>query len=396
MTDVFEADDRPPKVVKDRYEIIRRIGKGSYGTVYACRDYYLGNAIVAMKVFPPHVLRDRMAAKRLAREIQAANRVDHENVVRFYDFFKYSDFCAITMEFVDGPSLHGYMEEMGTLSYDTIVDIARQICLGLQAIHEHTIIHRDLKPDNILIAGSLVKITDFGIAALSEAECVRVARYDGSSSGSGSTSAKGQPGLHVMGTGRYISPESAEFNYYDKRSDLYALGVILYEMITGRYFFKYKNFLELMKLKIENDPAPPEEYRPDCPAVLSRVCIKALQRNPDNRYQDTAEVLLDLYAARKSDALPVVFGAGQSDADQAGGPAVTVQPAGLWARCVRARRSLWYLAAFLLLAIIVSIVARISSSAGGSRGQDYFEETSSPDFRISVSVGGAKAPRRAP
>ena len=393
MSEVFEADGRPLKVVKDRYEVVRRIGKGSYGTVYACRDYYLGNAIVAMKVFPPHVLRDRLAARRLAREIQAANRVDHENVVRFYDFFKYSDFCAITMEFVDGPSLRAYMEQSGVLSYEVIIDIGRQICQGLQAIHNHTIIHRDLKPDNILIAhGSLVKITDFGIAALTEAECINVPRWDGkSSSTSGSSSSKGQPGIHVMGTGRYISPESAEFNYYDQRSDLYAFGVILYEMITGRFFFEYKGFHELMKLKIENDAPPPQQFRADCPELLSRVCIKALQRNPDNRYQDTLEVLDDLRAARKSEGMQAAIPVEQADEEPRGAAPPGKPAAAFWRRLALSHRALWYLAAFLLLAVIVSIAARLSGSSSHPRGRDVFEEAPAADYRITVSVGAGSA-----
>ena len=387
MKEIFEAEGRPAKVIKDRYEILRRIGKGSYGTVYACRDYYLANSVIAMKVFPPHVLKDRLAAKRLAHEIQAAHRVDHENVVRFYDFFKYSDFCAITMEFVDGPSLHRFMEEFAPMPYGMIVDIARQICIGLQAIHAHGIIHRDLKPDNILIAhDSIAKITDFGIAALGETDLTPAQQYDTNSNLDGNGGKK--LGVHIVGTGRYISPESVEFNYYDKRSDVYAFGVILYEMITGNYFFTYKNFGDLMRLKIEQDAAPPEEHRPDCPELLSRICIKALQRNPDNRYQDISEVLEDLRLLRKAE--PDLQNLQEPAAAEYSSPGPARAAFASWlalAKTVLSGSPKTIAAAAMVTIVVLGIVLLLTKQSTSGGDPAYFEDQPESAYRITVSVG---------
>ncbi|MGI6525323.1 MAG: serine/threonine-protein kinase [Bdellovibrionota bacterium] len=286
------------KLFNDRYEIVRKVGKGSYGAVYACRDYYLGNSIVALKILHPKVLRYANAAKRLAQEIQAANRIDHENIVRFYDFFRCNDLCAITMEFINGPSLRNYIEENAPFDYTFITEVLRQICTGLQAIHNHDIIHRDMKPDNILLAdGWNAKITDFGIAYLidgnDEYSSMKADNQNSTGTGTGGTKKK-----QLVGTMRYISPESIEFGQYDKRSDIYAVGVILYEMLIGKYFFTYKNASELMNIKIKFDPDSPATIRRDCPLMMEKICVKALQRNPENRYQSTEEILEDIRILR--------------------------------------------------------------------------------------------------
>ncbi len=393
-----DADKRPAKVIRGRYEIIKRVGKGSFGTVYACRDYYLGNATVALKIFPPQVLHDPVSMSRLAGEIQAANRVDHENVVRFYDFFKYSDFCAITMEYVDGPSLRKYTERagrMGSLPYELIIDIARQLCRGLQAIHAHGIVHRDLKPDNILMArDSFPKITDFGIATLSGESVFGAGVQNQASSDRGGK----RRGANIIGTGRYISPESAEFNIYDFRADLYAFGVILFELITGRFFFQYKNFNELMRLKIKYDAPPPETIRPDCPEGLSRVCIKALQRNADNRYQTVAEILHDLQAIRRPQSM--------MDADAAAISRVTRHQR-QWRRIdklvgfvrqmpysTQSTKALLFVSAALLVSILLALFSRPSPDRPAK--PDFFDESGSGGgYEISVSVDNKTSSRPA-
>ncbi len=284
------------KIFNQRYEVVKKIGKGAYGAVYVCRDHYLGSGIVALKILHPKALKAPDAARRLAKEIQAANRVDHENIVRFYDFMRLDGMCIIVMEYVDGPSLRAYINAMQPGNYQNIVEIARQICLGLQAIHNHEIIHRDLKPDNILITKEMVvKITDFGIASIMEEDDNGTYSQYRNQEGN----VEGKKRIPLVGTMRYISPESIEFGQYDVRSDIYALGVILYEMIVGHYFFKYNDYNELMKKKISQDPEIPSKVLRTCPELLAKLCIKSLQRDPDNRYQSTDEMLEDIAQLRK-------------------------------------------------------------------------------------------------
>ena len=266
------------------------MGKGSYGAVYACKDSYLGNSMVALKIFHPKALRYANSAKRLAQEIQAANRIDHENIVRFYDFFRYDNLCVITMEFVNGQSLRNYIESHTVPNYNEIAEIARQITLGLQIIHDNDIIHRDMKPDNIILTeDNHVKITDFGIASIVEGGSDGL-REEYVINPADPTKKK----RRLIGTMRYISPESVKFGQYDKRSDLYALGVILYELVVGKYFFTYKDHHELLKLKVVEDPLAPKDNRPDCPLMLNKICLKLLQRDPKARYQSTSELMSDI------------------------------------------------------------------------------------------------------
>jgi len=274
-------------ILNDRYKIIKMVGKGSYGAVFAAQDLSLGSLQVALKVLYPKMLKHQNATRRLSQEIQAANRIDHENIVRFYDFFKIGELCVIAMEYVEGSSLRSCIDD-GLLkeNFFLITDLMIQICMGLGVIHRHGIIHRDIKPDNILIVEeNRAKIADFGIAYLLEGE---------SELSSSEMLRISYPKKQLVGTMRYISPESISIGQYDQRSDIYAVGVILYEMITEKYFFKYKNFKELMQLKVEKDPIAPSIVVEDCPELLESICLKALSRDPDLRYQSTDDMLVDL------------------------------------------------------------------------------------------------------
>ena len=298
-----EDDLTSPPGVKDRYELVDCLGRGASGTVYACRDRYLANSLIAMKVFPAQMLQDPAARTRLAGEIRACNRVDHENVVCFYDFIQENDFFAMTMEYVAGIALRRVIRPDNSLPIARIVAILRQMCSGLGAIHEADIIHRDLKPDNVLISPSgTIKITDFGIATFSriedkQGEIIKDAAWR-------STAVKKRGGIRgrIVGTLEYISPEFIEHNTFDSRSDIYSLGVIAYELITGRYIFDYENLPQLLQAKVTKSPKAPQLLRPDCPIELSRICMKALRRDPRGRYQNVQQIQQDL--ARLAETLP--------------------------------------------------------------------------------------------
>ncbi len=269
---------QPGTVVNGRYEIVKCLGTGSMGMVYACRHKELSGHLVAMKVLFAEVARDEVAAARFRNEIVASYGVNHPHVVRAYEYFKDGELTAFTMEFVGGGDLADRINEEEPIPVDEIVQMMIQMCSGIQAVHDAGIIHRDLKPENILITSNGdVKITDFGIARTGTGP--KLTEYGG-----------------VVGTIDYVSPEYLEKGQVDTRSDIYSLGVLAYEMITGSAPFKGKSVIETMTMRLRTDPDLPHERRSDCPEELSEVVMKALARDPQERYQTSSEMIGDLMA----------------------------------------------------------------------------------------------------
>lgn len=266
---------QPGTIVNGRYEIVKCLGTGSMGMVYACRNRELNGMLVAMKVLFSEVARDEIQAARFRNEIVASYEVNHPNVVRAYEYFKDGDIVAFTMEYVGAGDLADRINE-SQLEISDIVKMLGQICGGVQAIHDKGIIHRDIKPENILLtAQGDCKITDFGIAR--------------SFSGPKLTEHGG-----VVGTIDYVSPEYLEQGQVDQRSDIYALGVMIYEMITGESPFRGKSVIEAMTMRLKMDPTPPYHLRPDCPVLLSNICLKMMARDPEQRYQSARAIVEDL------------------------------------------------------------------------------------------------------
>jgi serine/threonine protein kinase len=257
------------------------------GLVYACRHRELAGHIVAMKVLFSEVASDEVAAARFRNEIVASYGVSHPNVVRAYEYFKDGDLIAFTMEYIGGGDLADRISEDDALEIDEIVTMLCQIAAGVQAIHEAGIIHRDLKPENILLTGQgEIKITDFGIARTNAGP--RLTEHGG-----------------VVGTIDYVSPEYLDQGQVDRRSDIYALGVIAYEMVTGVAPFEGKSVVETMTLRLRTDPKPPHQIRLDCPIELSSIILRALAREPSERYQQADEMLSDLQAFIGGDEIDV-------------------------------------------------------------------------------------------
>lgn len=272
-------------VINNRYEVVRCLGTGSMGLVYACRHKELGDHMVAMKVLFSNVARDEVAFARFKNEIVASYGVNHPNVVRAYEYFKEGDMVAYTMEYVDGGDLADKMNECEIFEIDECIRLLKQTCSGLIAIHEAGIIHRDLKPENILLdKKGNVKITDLGIARTQKGP--RLTEHGG-----------------VVGTMQYVSPEYLEEGVVDESSDIYALGVIAYEMIVGDEPFQGETAIEQMTLRLRSDPDPLYLHRSDCPAPLSNIVLKAMARNTNDRYSTAAEMLKDLEALSKGGAV---------------------------------------------------------------------------------------------
>lgn len=267
---------QPGTVIAGRFEVVKCLGQGSMGLVYACRNLELSGHMVAMKVLFPEVAEDEVASKRFRNEIYASYGVSHPNVVRAYEYINEDDVVAYTMEFVGGGDLADRLEHEGQLPLDDTVKILFQMCQGVQAIHDAGIIHRDLKPENILLSREeQVKIADFGIARTDYGP--RLTDHGG-----------------VVGTLDYVSPEYMLNSQVDNRSDIYAMGILAYEMVTGNAPFRGESVYKTMTQRLKTDPPPPSEFRAECDPRLDAIILKAMARNPVERYQSAAEMAEDL------------------------------------------------------------------------------------------------------
>jgi serine/threonine protein kinase len=276
MSDENVISLQPGTVIASRYEVVKCLGQGSMGLVYACRHRELSGHLVAIKVLFPEVAQDNVAAARFRNEIVASYGVSHPNVVRAYEYFRDGDLVAYTMEYVGGGDLAERLSGGEPIAIPEVIRLLTQIAAGVQAIHDANIVHRDLKPENILLSATgEVKITDFGIARTGHGP--KLTEHGG-----------------VVGTIDYVSPEYLEKGVVDARSDIYAVGVLAYEMLTGESPFRGDSVIATMTMRLRSDPKPPSTQRQDCPPELDRVILRALERDPEQRYQSMLEMFCDL------------------------------------------------------------------------------------------------------
>lgn len=286
----------PDTVIFGRYRVLSLLGAGASGTVYKCIDTLLGNVAIALKLFPAHVLQDEAACARLPREIISLHAIDHHNVARFYEFHSDEKHIGFSMEFIEGENLSEFISRGSPLKFATIFSMLIQLASGLQAIHRLGIIHRDIKPANVLITvGGIPKITDFGLAQ-TEAEGSTIGRP---TIRAGLKSSRATMSGTAVGTPAYISPEYIAEGTLDARSDLYSLGVIAFEMVTGRLPINSLSVDELLRMKISNEPPAAQSLRPECPEMLNELIGRALHRDPARRFQSAAEMLTSIKAARE-------------------------------------------------------------------------------------------------
>ena len=244
--------------------------------VYRCRDRNLRDRVIALKLLFPQVTDGANFSARFMKEVMYSYEINHRNVVRTYDFIDKPEMTAITMEFVEGGDLHALIRGEEQLSFAQIVGLLLQMCAGVKAIHDVDVVHRDLKPENILITrDGVVKIADFS-AAWNE-NATQLTKHGG-----------------IVGSLSYISPEYFEQGKLDSRTDLYALGVIAYEIITGVNPNEGATMVDVMRSRLNSESTPPEALRPDCPAELSRIVQKAMKSDPSQRYQTVDEMIVDL------------------------------------------------------------------------------------------------------
>ena len=259
----------------DRYQIIEELGKGGMGKVYKVHDTKIKEKI-ALKLIKPEIAKDKKTIERFSNELRLARKIRHKNICQMFDLGEERGTHFITMEFVPGQDLKGLIRQTGQLAVGTTISISKQICDGLTEAHKSGVVHRDLKPSNIMIdKEGDVRIMDFGIAR--------------------SLAAKGITGAGVMiGTPEYMSPEQVEGKEVDQRSDIYSLGIVLYEMVTGRVPFEGDTpFTIGMKHKGEI-PQNPKELNPQIPDDLNNVILRCLEKDKEKRYQRAGEIYANL------------------------------------------------------------------------------------------------------
>ncbi|MDR7422092.1 MAG: protein kinase [Armatimonadota bacterium] len=266
------------EVLAGRYEILDRIAEGGMSTVYRARRRPDG-LIVALKVLREPYADDREFVERFAREARAAEALQHPNIVRVYESGRDGDRYFIAMEYVDGTDLKGHVRRVGRLAADDAERIAVAACQALDYAHHEGIVHRDVKPQNILIASDgTVKVADFGIARAVSAATIT------------------QPGM-VLGTVQYLAPEQVRGASVGRASDIYALGAVLYEMLTGRLPFDGESPIAIALKHLREPPPRPRALQPDIPVRLEAIILKAMAKRPEDRYRSAREMADDLTGA---------------------------------------------------------------------------------------------------
>ena len=260
-------------ILAERYEIICKVGTGGMADVYKARDHKL-NRLVAVKVLKPEFRDDKTFIAKFQKEAQAAAGLAHPNIVNVYDVGEDEGVNFIVMELVEGITLKDYIKKKGKLSVKEATSIAIQVSLGLEAAHNSNIVHRDVKPQNIIIStDGKVKLSDFGIARAVTSNTIT---------------------SNVMVSVHYSSPEQVRGGYSDKKSDIYSLGITMYEMVTGRVPFDGDTSVAIAIKHLQEEMVPPSKYTPDLPFSLEQIILKCTQKSVDRRYNNLSEVIEDL------------------------------------------------------------------------------------------------------
>ena len=275
----------PGLILDDRYEIVEVVGTGGMSTVYKAKDLRLQRS-VALKVLKSEFSNDMNFVSKFRVEAQASAALSHPNIVNVYDVCEDDGKYFIVMELVEGITLKDYIRQKGRLDMNTAIDFSIQIASGLAAAHENHVIHRDIKPQNIIVGsnGSL-KVTDFGIAKAATSNTMSTTN---------------------MGSVHYISPEQARGGYSDERSDIYSLGITMYEMVTGRVPFEGDTNVSIALMHIQNEIIPPTRLYPDIYSSLEKVIMKAVQKKPERRYLTANALIADLNRVKNNPNIDII------------------------------------------------------------------------------------------
>ena len=278
--------------IAGNYRLLRRLGQGAMGQVYLAEQIHVGNRPVALKVMKPECAANPQLVKRFETEAATAGRIQHRNVVTIYESrLTEQGNLYVAMEFVAGRTLRDELADRGALPINEVIEITNQICAGLHAAHKHGVVHRDIKPDNIMLLRAkreddgleelTVKVLDFGIARLAESQ---------------QESMHTAPGL-ILGTPAYLSPEQAAGaigNKIDARADIYSLGMVVYEMLTGRVAFQSDSWLAVVRQQMYDPPPAPSRIGPGVPSNIEQVVMQALEKDRERRPQTALLFARDL------------------------------------------------------------------------------------------------------
>ncbi len=267
---------KPGMYLQERYEIIEQIGSGGMADVYKAKCHTL-NRLVAVKMLKQEFSRDENFVNRFKMEAQAVAGLSHPNIVNVFDVVDDGDSHYIIMELIEGITLKSYIEKKGHLEGKEAIGIAIQMAQGMSAAHQQNIIHQDIKPQNIMISmDGKVKVADFGIARAVSSN---------------------QQESHAIGSVHYVSPEQARGDFVDAKSDIYSLGITMFEMVTGRLPFDGESTVDVAIAHLENPITPPKECNPDIPERLEQIILKCTEKSPEDRYETAETVIADLRRA---------------------------------------------------------------------------------------------------
>jgi serine/threonine-protein kinase len=278
------------------YKILGRLGRGGMGDIYKAIQNPL-NRIVALKVLPPHFVRDEEFAKRFEIEARAISLLQHQNIVSIYEYGEEEGYRFFAMQFVDGMDLSQLIEGHREVPISAVIDFSRQISRGLLYAHHHNVIHRDIKPQNILIdRNKIAKLSDFGIAKIYSGTNITMTGF-------------------TLGTPEYMSPEQALGKKIDHQTDIYSLGIVMYEMLTRQLPFTGGDAMAVAYKQVHDQPVLPSQKRRDTPKRLELIVLKALKKEREDRYQSIEEMLDHLDSVDPDERADIIPGIGMPGND---------------------------------------------------------------------------------
>jgi serine/threonine protein kinase/beta-lactam-binding protein with PASTA domain len=320
-------------ILGGRYELEEKIGGGGMAIVYKAKCHLL-KRYVAVKILRPELVEDEEFVSRFKRESQAAASLSHPNIVNIYDVGEEKGIYYIVMEYVRGKTLKEYIREKGRLEWDEAIRIALQICSALKHAHKNGIVHRDIKPQNILLSDDgTAKVADFGIARAVTSSTVTMA------------------GANVIGSVHYFSPEQARGGYVDTKSDLYSLGIVLYEMVTGTVPFEGDTAISVALKHIQEKVKPPMELNPNTPKSLQDVIEKSTEKDQTKRYQTAGEMIKDLQRVLKEPDGNFVIRNLDSDS-----PTQVMEPVVVEKKTKNKKRSVWIKLVWIILPLLAILL----------------------------------------
>jgi eukaryotic-like serine/threonine-protein kinase len=337
----------------NRYELLEKIGEGGMGIVYKAKCHLL-NRFVAVKILKAELSNDEDFVARFKREGNSAASLSHPNIVNIHDVGAENHINFIVMEYVNGKTLKQVIKENVRLSTGRTLEIALQIAKALECAHKNNIIHRDIKPDNILITDdNIVKVTDFGIAKVSDSETITNSNK-------------------VIGSVHYFSPEQAKGRFVDCRTDIYSLGIVMYEMVTGQVPYNAESSISVAMMHIQEPVIPPKEIITDVPENINQAILKAVEKEPIKRYQTAKEMAEILNTIREDSDFKVNLNNNLTDATKVMGPLVisdarndftTVrsQAAGSEKPIIEKNKKMMIIIALIILVVIIGVLGKYLS-----------------------------------